>query len=240
MPLLPGTDGIQKMSKSLDNYIGITDHPNEMFGKLMSIPDDLLFLYFELLTDVPNSELATMRHGLEEQSIHPMELKKRLGSEIVSGFYSSKAATSARDHFERIIQRGEAPEEANILISPKGTKGNQLPFPELVVRANSGETIDFTPNFVVSSQSFNQSEFADYASQTGIQESSVFSVYLPEFLTEIGVVQSKSQVKRLIAQEAIELDGEKITKDIITTAIGSTIKIGKRNFIKIVPLSELT
>ena len=187
-----------------------------------------------------NSELAAMLHGLEKQSVHPMELKKRLGSEVVSEFHSSKAATAARDHFERVTQRGEAPEEANILIAPKETGENVIPFPELVIQANSGGKTDFTPNFVVSPQSFNKNELTDYATKKGIQESSVFSVYLPELLSEIGLIQSKSQVKRLIAQEAIELDGEKITKDVITIAIGSTIKIGKRNFIKIVPLSELT
>ncbi len=240
MPLLPGTDGIQKMSKSLDNYIGITDHPNQMFGKLMSIPDDLLLLYFELLTDVPSLEITNMHHGLEKQTVHPMELKKRLGSEIVSEFHSPQAATAARNHFERVIQRGEAPEEANILIAPRRTGENQIPIPELVVSTNSGEKTDFTPNLTVSSRSFNKKELTNYATRKGMPESSVFSVYLPDLLAEIGVVQSKSQVKRLIAQEAIELDGEKITSDIITTTIGSTIKIGKRNFIKIVPLSELT
>ena len=181
-----------------------------------------------------------MHHGLETQTVHPMELKKRLGSEIVSEFHSPQAATAARYHFERVIQRGEAPEEANILIAPRRTGENQIPFPELVVRTNSGEKTDFTPTLTVSSRSFNKNELTNYATRKGIPESSVFSVYLPDLLAEIGVVQSKSQVKRLIAQEAIELDGEKITSDIITTTIGSTIKIGKRNFIKIVPLSELT
>jgi tyrosyl-tRNA synthetase len=104
VPLLLGTDGSMKMSKSLENYIAIDEPPNEMYGKVMSIPDALMMDYFELLTDVPDEELAS-------ESINPMILKKRLAREIVAQFHSQDAAQDAEAEFERVFQRREAPEE---------------------------------------------------------------------------------------------------------------------------------
>ncbi|GAG34153.1 unnamed protein product, partial [marine sediment metagenome] len=87
-PLLVGTDGSQKMSKSLGNYIGVDEPPNEIYGKVMSIPDSLIMDYFELLTDVADKELGEFRQGLGQETINPMELKKRLGRELVAQLYS--------------------------------------------------------------------------------------------------------------------------------------------------------
>jgi tyrosyl-tRNA synthetase len=111
VPLLVGTDGRQKMSKSLDNYIGIDEPPKEMYGKAMSIPDSLMLDYFELLTDVPDEELARFRQELEAGSINPMQLKKRLAREIVREFQGADAARDAEAEFERVFQRREAPED---------------------------------------------------------------------------------------------------------------------------------
>lgn len=111
MPLLVGTDGQQKMSKSLDNYVAIEDPPNDMYGKLMSIPDDLMMAYFELLTDVPDAELAEFRQQMSTGSANPMTLKKRLAAEIVSEFHGAGAAGAAESAFERVVQAKEAPEE---------------------------------------------------------------------------------------------------------------------------------
>ncbi len=85
MPILPGLDGVQKMSKSLDNYVGVTDEPNDMFGKLMSIPDDVMPVYFELSTDVPLDEIEQIKRDLASGAAHPMDVKKRLAREVVSG-----------------------------------------------------------------------------------------------------------------------------------------------------------
>src|SRR4030042_1249877 len=115
MHLLVGTDGQQKMSKSLGNYIAVEDPPNEMYGKVMSIPDSLLMDYFELLTDVPEKELADFRQQLASQSVNPMMLKKRLAKEIVAQFHSAGAAGDAESHFEKVVQKKEAPEEIKVV-----------------------------------------------------------------------------------------------------------------------------
>ena len=111
MPILVGTDGVQKMSKSLGNYIGVEDPPNDMYGKVMSLPDGLVAEYFEYLTDVPDEELEEMRRTLEEDSVNPMELKKRLAGEITGQFHGPEDARMAQAHFERVVQRREAPED---------------------------------------------------------------------------------------------------------------------------------
>jgi len=107
VPLLVGTDGSMKMSKSLGNYIAIDESPNEIYGKVMSIPDDLMMDYFELLTDVPDEELAEFRKGIENDSINPMILKKRLARELVEQFHDKKAAKEAEAHFEKVVQKKE-------------------------------------------------------------------------------------------------------------------------------------
>jgi tyrosyl-tRNA synthetase len=108
-PLLVGTDGVQKMSKSLGNYIGIAEPPEDIYGKTMSIRDDFVMPYFELLTDVTDEELAVFKKQLDD-GINPMSLKKRLARELVTQLYSEKNAKEAEEHFEKTIQKKEAPE----------------------------------------------------------------------------------------------------------------------------------
>ena len=109
-PLLIGTDGSQKMSKSLGNYIGITEPPNEIYGKVMSIPDSLIRHYFELVTDIPDEELEEFRQELSRETINPMTLKKRLASEIVTQLYTREEASKAEEHFTRVFQERGVPE----------------------------------------------------------------------------------------------------------------------------------
>ncbi len=111
VPLLLGIDGSQKMSKSLDNYIGISEPPREMYGKVMSIPDHLILDYFELVTDVPDKELEELRDELHSQAVNPMIVKEHLAYEIVAEFCGSQAAQDASEHFSRVFQRREVPEE---------------------------------------------------------------------------------------------------------------------------------
>ena len=111
VPILTGTDGSQKMSKSLDNYICVAEPPEEIYGKVMSIPDSLIMDYFELVTDVPDEELKQFRLEMANNAINPMGLKKRLAREIVSQLYNQKAAGEAEEHFTRVIQKKEVPEE---------------------------------------------------------------------------------------------------------------------------------
>jgi tyrosyl-tRNA synthetase len=118
MPMLPGTDGVQKMSKSLGNYIGIDEPPREIFGKTMSLRDDLLPIFFEYLTDVPDSELDEIGYTLQSGSTNPMDIKKRLAYDLVTQFHSSDAAQDAQSFFERTVQSGETPEDIPTLAVP--------------------------------------------------------------------------------------------------------------------------
>jgi tyrosyl-tRNA synthetase len=111
MPLLEGTDGVQKMSKSLGNYIGINEVPEEMFGKIMSISDSLMWRYYELLSDRNLAEIHENRSRVESGKLHPMEVKKSLAEELVARFHGAAAAQAARDYFETRYQKKSLPSD---------------------------------------------------------------------------------------------------------------------------------
>jgi tyrosyl-tRNA synthetase len=111
VPLLVGTDGEVKMSKSVGNYVAVDDPPNEMYGKLMSIPDRLIADYFEYLTDVPDEEVTAVRAMVERRTGNPMDAKKRLARELVAQFHDPTAADEAQEFFESTFSKGELPEE---------------------------------------------------------------------------------------------------------------------------------
>jgi len=111
MPILVGTDGVQKMSKSLGNYVALEEEPNDMYGKLMSLPDELIVPYFDYLTDTPDTELGEMSQALQSESVNPMELKKRLAWEITAVFHDQSKATNAQENFERVVQRRDLPDD---------------------------------------------------------------------------------------------------------------------------------
>lgn len=182
VPLLIGTDGSQKMSKSLDNYIGIAEPPNEIYGKIMSIPDSLIIDYLELLTDVPDEEIADFKEQMINQTINPMVVKKRLAYEIVAQFHGTEAACEAEEYFTRVFQKREVPEEMVLL--------------ELPVNGRSTLTAE---------------------------------------LAKAGLARSRSEARRLLAQRAIEVNGQPITEDVDVSTLkpGSVIKVGKRRFARI-------
>ena len=181
VPLLVGTDGQQKMSKSLGNYVGVDDPPNDMYGKVMSIPDDLIMDYFELLTDVPDKELAEFKQQLAAQSVNPMILKKRLGREIVLQFHGTDAAKLAEANFEREVQGREVPQVIRTIAIP-----------------------------------------------------SAEAVGIPMVLVDAELVKSRSEARRLIRQGAVEIDGQRITEDVVNiNENGAILKVGKRRFLKI-------
>ena len=128
VPLLAGTDGVKKMSKSLGNYIGVDEPPNEIFSKAMSLPDSMIMQYLENVTDVSDVELAGIRRSLDEGSVNPMEPKKLLAGELVTQFHGADAARSARENFERTVQKGEMPDEMPIyyLPSPVELQGKRI------------------------------------------------------------------------------------------------------------------
>ncbi len=116
IPLLQGTDGVQKMSKSLGNYIGIDEPPREIFGKTMSLPDTMITPYFENLTDVSETDLSEIKSAITSGSANLMDLKKRLAHELVVQFHGQSAAREARGFFERTVQGREAPDEIPTLV----------------------------------------------------------------------------------------------------------------------------
>jgi len=110
-PLLEGLDGIQKMSKSLSNYIGINEPANEQFGKAMSISDGLMFRYYELLTDIPLDELQKLRTDMAAGTRHPMDIKADLAASIVADYHGRAAAEAAREEFNRVVRQRQNPED---------------------------------------------------------------------------------------------------------------------------------
>ena len=138
MPLLVGTDGVQKMSKSLGNYIGVDEPPNDMYGKTMSLPDSAILPYLEYLTEVPDDELAEMRQAVHEETVNPMELKKRLARELVTQFHDAEAARGAEGYFERSVQRREVPEDVPRHTLGRPSEGERLS--QLLVEAKLADS----------------------------------------------------------------------------------------------------
>ena len=184
MPILVGTDGSQKMSKSLGNYIGVDEPPSEMFGKVMSLPDTLVLDYFRYLTDVPDTDLDEISKALEDASVNPMEFKKRLAEDITARFHSTQEGQNARSNFERVVQGRQAPTD--------------------------------------------EDQYVQVPVIAGTSTSDVVRLAFPE--------SSRSQLKRLISEGAVEVDGAKITGE-IGHKPGQTIKLGRRRFIKTIEAS---
>jgi tyrosyl-tRNA synthetase len=215
-PLLVGTDGSQKMSKSLGNYIGVTDMPEDIYGKTMSIRDDLIIQYFELVTDVPDKELAEFKQALDNNAVNPMELKKRLGRELVTQLYDKKAAIEAEARFEQVHQRREVPEEMP-----------QVKIKDLLERIRGYSLIedeDIEEGLVGSGREVGKPETEEW--------------YFPPvlLLCASGLAASRSEARRLIKQGAVRIDNKTIYEDYdkyVTIRVGSIINVGKRRFVKL-------
>ena len=181
VPILVGTDGHMRMSKTQGNHIALNDPADEMYGKVMSLPDHLIADYFMLVTRVPAEEVEEIGRQLQERSVNPMELKKRLAREIVGQYHGPEAGQSAQQQFESVFQRREAPGSAaawRIATSPS--------------RHN-----------------------------------------LPTVLKELGVVESRSEARRLIKQGAVEKDGAVVSTDEVEVTEGSVIRVGKHRFLRV-------
>lgn len=111
MPLLVGTDGVEKMSKSYDNYIGISDEPSQIYGRTLSIPDNLIYLYFELATNVPNQKLVEIKQKLEDGNSNPRDIKRELARTLVAMYHSPEAAINAEKEFDNIFINKGTPDE---------------------------------------------------------------------------------------------------------------------------------
>jgi tyrosyl-tRNA synthetase len=142
MPILVGLDGQRKMSKSLGNYVGITEAPSEIFGKMMSIPDELMWSYWELVTDRTPAEIAALKREVASGAAHPMEVKMKLAQEVIAGFHGADAARKAADNFQRIFRDRQAPEEAPVKRLPlDGARKLTALLVELQLVASKNEAI---------------------------------------------------------------------------------------------------
>jgi tyrosyl-tRNA synthetase len=179
-PLLEGLDGIQKMSKSLGNYIGIKESPKEMFGKIMSIPDDLMVKYYELLDVVTPAEIPEIKKGLESGTLHPRDVKARLGRLIVEQYHDKDSAIKAEEEFNKQFRDRGTPEE--------------IP----------------TVNVV----------------------SETDSLGVLKVMSMSSIAKSNSDARRLIQQNAVEIDGQKVTNDKSDLAAGKEylFHVGRKFF----------
>jgi len=213
VPLLIGTDGSHKMSKSLGNYIGVAELPDEIYGKIMSIPDSLIIQYFELVTDVPDEELEEFRQSLKAETTNPMILKKRLAREIVTQLYDQKAAGEAEEHFTNVFQKRKLPDEIK-----------QVKITEELLQK-------------VKARSFKERGFVVSGRYVGKPETEGWFVPVPLLLREIGMAKSRSDARRLIKQEAVRIDGKTVYEtdsDHGEIRIGSIINVGPRRWVKLV------
>ena len=184
MPLLEGLDGVNKMSKSLGNYIGISESPDDIFGKILSISDELMFRYYELLSDLSMDEIARLKQDMEAGRIHPKAVKVRLARELVTRFHDADAADAAERNFDQVFKKHALPDD--------------IPEKELAT---------------------------DDA-----------AVWLPKLLVQAKLVKSTSDGRRMITQNAVSVDGTKVT-DINTEipARGSVLlQVGKRRICRVV------
>ena len=141
MPLLVGLDGTEKMSKSLGNYVGIYESSNDMYGKLMSIPDELIFTYFELTTDVPLDEIHEMQSALNNGELHPKVAKQRLAREVVSTYSHQDAAQAAETHFERVHKHKELPTNIpEITISKQNFIDGKIWIAHIIMESNFAQS----------------------------------------------------------------------------------------------------
>jgi len=226
-PLLIGTDGSQKMSKSLGNYIGVAEPADEIYGKVMSLPDSLIWDYFELVTDVPDKELAELRQGVKSESLNPMTAKKRLAREIVSQLYDPKAATEAENSFTRVFQKRELPEEIpeiHISFTDVGEVIRKKPA--------SGETEE--SHFSFDKVAGTPAGSVDEAIKAGMKISRLEDYDISSMIVATGQAKSRSEATRLIRQGAVSIDGKRISNNISTIRSGSIIKVGKRRFVKVI------
>jgi len=213
VPILVGTDGSQKMSKSLGNYIGVAEPPDEIYGKVMSIPDSLIMQYFELVTDIPDEELEEFRQKISNETINPMTLKKRLAREIVTQLYDQREANEADLYFTKEVQQKETPEE---ILEYRISFRNMRTVGGPVKLSGRGEG--------VAPVAYHLAKNPD----------------ISRLLVEIGLVESRSEANRLIKQGAVSIDGEKILSNIAHVNSGSIIKVGKRRFAKVINSDTLT
>ncbi len=209
MPILVGLDGERKMSKSLGNYVGITEAPGEMFGKMMSIPDELLWSYYELVTDRTPQEIAELKNEVQLGRLHPMDAKMRLAEEVVSDFQGADAGHKAAENFRRVFRDRQAPEEMKEILLKRMPMG-------ISVRLKSGST---------------------ESSHMPVGLSRVPEKW-SKLLAYIGEAGSTSEAERLIKQGGFEVNGATIKDPACKVNLNEVglyeVRVGKKKFLRIV------
>jgi len=209
MPILVGLDGQRKMSKSLGNYVGITEAPEEMFGKLMSTPDALMWTYYELLTDRTQAWIQEIRKTVAEGETHPMDVKMRLAQEIIGAFHGKEAAKKAAQSFQRVFRDRQAPEEMKEIRLERVPGGLSVIFPKV------GDI----------------EERMTLPLSIGAEKWSKLLAYIEE-------APSASEVERIIKQGGFEVD-DQIVKDPacklnLEKAQAYKIRLGKKKFLRVI------
>jgi tyrosyl-tRNA synthetase len=214
MPILVGLDGQRKMSKSLGNYIGITESPTDIFGKLMSIPDELMWIYYDLVTDRTPSEIAALKKEVASGAAHPMDVKMRLAQEVIAGFHGEEAARKAAENFQRVFRDRQAPEESLEIYIRWDPKAGGLWREDLkdgdILKLGKWASLEVAP--------------------TGVEKWS-------KLLVQIKRVSSTSEAERLIKQGAIEIDGtllkDPTSKVNLIETRNSLVRLGKKQFFRL-------
>jgi tyrosyl-tRNA synthetase len=209
MPILVGLDGERKMSKSLGNYVGVNEPPAEMFGKLMSIRDDLMWTYYELVTDRTPQEIAELRREAESGRLHPMDAKMRLAKEVVKDFHGSLSAGVAESNFQRVFRDRQAPEEMNEIRLERIPGG---------LKTGRPTALD-VPNPVTLHLPSNLEKWS-------------------KLLAGLGLVASASEAERIIKQKGFEIDGRIVLDPAVKLDVDRKatyrIRIGKKKFVRVV------
>ena len=211
MPILVGLDGHRKMSKSLGNYIGITETPGEIFGKIMSIPDELMWSYYELVTDRAPQEIAALKQEVAGGQLHPMDAKMRLAQEVITGFHGAGAARKAAENFQRVFRDRQAPEEMK-------------QFKIIRMTENTVHVYELQGNITITTP-YREVSAAELRKWTKI-------------LVALGQVESASEAERVMKQGGFEVDGV-IIKDPSSginwgQAGAYIVKLGKKKFLRVI------
>ncbi len=230
MPILVGTDGQLRMSKTQGNYIALNDPPEEMYGKVMSLPDGVMLDYFTLVTDTPQEEIEEMRRKLEERSVNPMEVKKRLAREIVTDLHGAESAQEAEGAFERTFQRGEEPEKLVEFRIPFGEY-------ESVIHISAGKSASRAAPDVRLVHPDGTTVLVHVESSTraeGAIPVDKVRIHLAHLIAAADFARSTSEARSLVEQGAVDVDGKPEQGFYALVGDGSVIRVGKHRFVRIV------
>ena len=181
MPLLVGTDGVEKMSKSYDNYIGISESPKEIFGKTLSIPDNLIYIYYELASDISASELKGVKQQLEDSKVNPRDIKRKLARTLVRMYHSEDAAIQAEEEFDKIFIKKEIPDEIEeFKIDDNNQEFNIL---DLILKVNFAPSKGEARRLVTQGGvSINGNKLTDFNSNVKLSDGMVLKVGKRKFI----------------------------------------------------------